>query len=175
MEQRRQARVNQQAVNARGSSSLRAVVRAEGVPPQGGCQLQVRIRQPASQEGRQNRRRCSKRVIQVKVEVPPNQLRGRPVSRHILRGVVPEGAVQGRLGRGAARHLGVQGIRPPAQANQDVALAGGVPECLGEGIRLGAGCPLGGRIWLAGIPPPAGASQMPPPPRDSKGAPQKAC
>ena len=44
------------------------------------------------------------------------------------------------------------------------------------------GAPLGGRICLAGMPwrtriptPPAGASQMPPPPRDSKGAPQKAC
>ena len=107
MEQRRQARVNQQAVNARGSSSLRAVVRAKGVPPQGSRRLKVRIRQLTSQEGRHDRRRCSKRVIRVKVEVPPHQLRGRPVSRHILCGVVPECAVEGRLGRDAVRYLGV--------------------------------------------------------------------
>ena len=49
-----------------------------GVPPQGSRQLEVRIRQPASKEGRQERRRCSKRVVQVKIEVPPHKLRGRP-------------------------------------------------------------------------------------------------
>ena len=47
MEQRHQARVHQQAVNAPGSRSLRAVVRAQGVPPQGGGHIEVRIRQPA--------------------------------------------------------------------------------------------------------------------------------
>ena len=51
MEQRRQARVDQQAVNARGPRSLWAVVRTQGVPPKGGRQLEVRIRQPARQEG----------------------------------------------------------------------------------------------------------------------------
>ena len=139
MEQRRQARVNQQAVNARGSSSLWAVVRAEGVPPHGGRQLEVRILQPASPEGRQGKRRCSKRAVQVKVEVAPHQLRGRSVSRHMLRGVVPERAVEGRLGRDTVHHLGVQGICPRAQANQEVPPAGGVLEGLGEGVRRGGG------------------------------------
>ena len=55
-----------------------------------------------------------------------------------------EGAFEGQLGRNAVRHLGVQGIRPPAQSNQDVAPAGGVPQCLGQPVRLGAGRPLGG-------------------------------
>ena len=41
-----------QSVNARESGALRAVVRAEGVPPQGGRQLKVRIYQPAGHEGR---------------------------------------------------------------------------------------------------------------------------
>ena len=45
MEQRRQARVHQQAVNARGPCCLRAVVRTQRVPPKGGRQLEVRIRQ----------------------------------------------------------------------------------------------------------------------------------
>ena len=122
MEQRRQARVNQQAVKARGSSSLQAVVRAGGAPPQGGRQLKVRIHQHESQEGRQDRQRRSKRVIRVKVKVPPHQLRGRPVSPHILRGVVPERAVKGRLGRHAVRHPGVQGIHSASQAKRDVAV-----------------------------------------------------
>ena len=39
--------------------------RAKGVPAQGGRQLEVRIRRPASHEGRQDIRRCSKRVIKV--------------------------------------------------------------------------------------------------------------
>ena len=183
MEQRRQARVNQQAVDARGSRSLRAVVRAHGVPPQGSRQLEVRIRQPVRREGRQDRRRRPQRVIQVKVEVPPHQLRGRPVSRHIPCGVVPECVVEGWLGRYAVRHLGVQGICPPAQSTKDVAPAGGVREGLGQGVRLGAGRPLGGE-YLSGRdalahqdphPPCRSIPDTPPPPRDSKGAPQNAC
>ena len=104
------------------------------------------------------------------------------MSRHILHGVVLERAVEGRLGGDALRHLGVQGMRPPAQANQDVAPAGGVPEGLGEGVRLGAGCPLWGGefVWpgcpgAPGYPPSLLAHPRCPPPRDSKGAPKKAC
>ena len=91
-------------------------------------------------------------------------------------------AVEGWLGRDAVGHLGMQGIRPPAQANQDGARAGGVPEGLGEGARLGAGCPLrgGGGTCLAGTPwrtriptPPASASQMPPPPGTPRATPKK--
>ena len=182
MEQPRQALVNQQAVNARGSCSLRAVVRTQRVPPKGGRQLKVPIRQPARQEGCQDRRRRPKRVIQVKVEVPPHQLRGCPVPRHILCGLVAEGAVEGRLGRCAIRYLSVRGIRPPAQSNQDVASTGGVPEGLGQAVRLGAGRPLGGehlsvRDTLAhqDPQPPCRSIPDPPPPRDSKGTPQNAC
>ena len=173
MEKRRQARVYQQAVNARGSCSLRAVVRAEDVLPQGGRQLQVRIRQPASKEGRQDRRRHPNWVVQVKVQVPPHQLRGRPVSHHVLCGVVLESTVEGWLGRNAVRHPGMQSIRPPAQANQDVAPAVGMPEGQGEGVRLGAGCPLGGEDlfgWDA-LPPLLAHATCPPPPWDSTGAP----
>ena len=102
--------------------------------------------------------------------------------RHILCGVVPEGAVEGRLGGYARCCLSVQGIRRPAQSNQDVAPAGGVPEGLGQGVRLGAGRPLGGehlsgRDALAHQDPHPPCRSIPdaPPPRDSKGAPQNAC
>ena len=66
------------------------------------------------------------------------------MSRYILRSLAPKSAVKGRLGRDSVRYLGVQGIRPPPQAYQDLAPAGGVPEGLGEGDGLGAGRPLGG-------------------------------
>ena len=153
--------------------------RADEIPLQGSHQLKVRICQLASQEGRQDSW-CSKRVIQVKVEVSPRQLRGRPVSPHILRGVVPELAVKGRLGRNTVRYLGLQGIRPPVQANQDMAPAGGVPEGLGKGVRLAAGRPLGeenlsGRNASAHQDgqPPAGAYQMAHPPLGFQGRPRK--
>ena len=41
VEQSCQPHVDQQAVNARGAGALRALVRAEGVPPQSGRQLKV--------------------------------------------------------------------------------------------------------------------------------------
>ena len=54
VEQRRQPRVEQQPIDARGACTLRALVRGEGVPPEGGCQFKVHIHEPADQEGRQD-------------------------------------------------------------------------------------------------------------------------
>ena len=106
MEQRRQPRVSQQSVNARWSDARRAAVGAEGVPPQDGRQLKVRIYQPASQEGCQDGRRCLQRAMKVKVEVLRHKLRGRPLPCHVLCGVAPETLVKGWLGRDAVCDLG---------------------------------------------------------------------
>ena len=101
---------------------------------------------------------------------------------HVPRGVVPESPVKGRLGRDAVRHLGMPGIRPLPHAHLDVALAGGVPQGLGKGVGLVAGCPLGGEHLPGGDAladqdshPPAGASQMPPSPPGLQWRPKNAC
>ena len=160
--------------------TLQALLRAEGVPLQGRCRLKVRIHQPAGEEGRQDGRRCPQRVVEVEVEVPPAQLGGGPVARHLPHGVVPEDPVEGRLGGDAVRHLGMQGIRPRPQAHQDMTPAGGVPQGLGEGVRLVPGRPFGGQDLPGGE---ALANEdthplgwrIPNALRDSKGAPKKAC
>ena len=98
--------------------------------------------------------------------------------------MVPEDTVEGRLGGYAVRYLGMQGIRPPPQAHQDMAPAGGVPQGLGEGIRLAPGRPFGGEDLPCGdalanqdTHPPGWRipNAPPPPPPGLQGRPQKAC
>ena len=60
-------------------------------------------------------RRGPRQVVEVKVEVPTHQLRSRPMPRHVLSGVVPKGAIQGRLQGDAIGRLCVFPM-PAAQA-----------------------------------------------------------
>ena len=63
--------------------------------------------------------------------------------RPVLGGLVLEGPVKGRLRGDAVSRLGVQGLRPPSKAHQDMAPPGGVPQGLGQRVRLIPGCPFG--------------------------------
>ena len=63
--------------------------------------------------------------------------------RHVLGGLVPEGTVKGRLRGDAVSCLGVQGLRFPSKAHLDMAPPGGVPQGLGQRVRLAPGRPIG--------------------------------
>ena len=54
------------------------------------------------------------------------------MARNVLRGPVPAGPVEGKLRGDAVGYLGMQGLRSPLQAHQDMAPSGGVPHGLGE-------------------------------------------
>ena len=100
------------------------------------------------------------------------------MARHVARCLVPKDPVEGRLGGDAIRNLGMQGIRPPPQAHQDMTPEGGVPQGLGEGVRHVPGRPFGGGgfAWQGcpgepGYPPPSLAHAKCPPPTGLKGRP----
>ena len=139
----------------------------------------VRVHQPAGQEGHQDEWRRPQRVIEAKGESPSHRLGARPVTRHATRGVVLESPVNGRLGRDAIRHSGVDGVRRSPQAHQNMAPTGGVPRGLGEGVRLAPEGSLGGEDlpgrdaladqdfqpphWcIPDAPPPPGIPRAPP-------------
>ena len=66
------------------------------------------------------------------------------MARHVSFALVPEDPVERRLGSNAVRSLGMQGIRPPPKAHQDMTPTGAVPKGLGEGVHLVPGHPFGG-------------------------------
>ena len=122
MEQRRQP-----PIYARGARALRALVQAERVPPKGGRWFKVRVHQPADQEGRQDGLGARSMWLMSKLKSAHTCWGAAPVARHVLCGLVPEDPVEGRLGGDAVSRPGMQGIRSPPQARQDLAPAGGVP------------------------------------------------
>ena len=130
-EHRRKPRVHRWPIGVPGAPALRTLVPEEGAPPDGRCHLDVRVHHSAYEEGPQGGWRGPQQAVEIKVEVPSHQLRCRPVSRQVG-GLVPEGLVQGRLRGDAVGRLGVQAVRRPSDAHQNMATPGGVPQGMGK-------------------------------------------